>query len=102
MRLTWIYRVIGHSTYYNSSDPDKFVLGGPGEVETDHTIYENGVPVMTLSSGTIFKIILPGYGPIFLETGRVIYDFETGQYAPNSGHNQWVDQDLAALCSVLE
>ncbi len=90
---------IGESMYYNSTTPEKSVSGGPGEVEVDRFDETEGLLYI---SGPIFKIRVPGYGLIFAETGHLVVDLTTGQVISNSGHNQMVDQDLAALCNYLK
>ena len=92
-------RVIGESIYYNSTDPTKSVIGGPGEREMDRIVTESG---LQYTSGPLFKIRIPGYGLILAETGHFVFDTTTGQFLFNSGHNQVVDQDLAALCDYLK
>ncbi len=37
-----VARLIGQDRFYNSNDPDLFVLGGPGEVETARFDYKDG------------------------------------------------------------
>lgn len=92
------YRVIGESLYYNSTNPAKEVLGGPGEGELEKT----DAAGLYIFSGLTWKIRVPGYGLIFAETGHGIFNTNTGQFEFNSGHNQFVDQDLAALCNYLK
>jgi hypothetical protein len=92
------YKAIGQSLYYNSNDRDLFLLGAPGETEIDHIDVEDGTISIT---GIPFKIRVPGYGPIYYETGRVILDLNTGEWLNNTGHNQFVDQDLEAVCKCL-
>jgi hypothetical protein len=93
------YRLIGESIYYNSANPAKAVNGGPAEHELDKIDVTTGIVYV---SGLSFKIRVPGYGLIFAETGRYIFDENTGQVLFNSGHNQFLDQDLAALCNYLK
>jgi hypothetical protein len=83
-------------------DPNKFVLGGPGELEVDHYLYEDGSLVSDTWTGVPYKVVLPGYGTILMETGRAVFDFTTDQLLFNSGQNQAVDGDLAAICDVLQ
>jgi hypothetical protein len=90
------YRLIGESIYYNSANPAKSVLGGPAEHELEK------IDATASFSGPSFRIRVPGYGPIFYETGHGVVDLTTGQFLFNSGHNQFVDQDLAALCNYLK
>jgi hypothetical protein len=92
-------RLMGESRYYNSTNDAKEVLGGPGEVENDRWNAAQGLVYVT---GLIFKVRVPGYGLIFAETGRAVLDLNTGEWGFNSGHNQWVDGDVAALCNYLK
>lgn len=92
------YRVIGQSRYYNSSDPDIAVAGGPGEIQNNRWDYVNNTYVF---SGNSWKIKLPGYGTILHETGRTVYDLATGTLQHDTGHNQFNEQDFAALCKAL-
>jgi hypothetical protein len=93
------FRIIGESIYYNSANPDKAVLGGPGENEQQKFDWAAGTVSL---SGPSYKIRVPGYGLIFAETGHAVVDLTTEQFLFNSGHNQFVDQDLAALCNYLK
>ncbi len=95
------FKIIGQTVYYNSTDPDKFVPGGPGEVERDRIIYVNGIPALDLMSGLSFKVVLEGYGPIFLQTGRTIFSLPTGQVIFSAGPNAYTAQDLEAMCNAL-
>ncbi len=92
-------RVIGESRYYNSTDPAKEVMGGPGEMVQGRLDAATGLYYL---SGDPYKVRVPGYGLIWSETGLVVYDTNTGQYTFNTGHNQFVDQDLTALCDYLK
>jgi hypothetical protein len=91
------YRVIGESLYYNSTNAAKAVTGGPAEAENAR--YVGGYLYL---SGPSWKIRVPGYGLIFAETGHAVRDLQTGNFVFNSGHNQFLDQDLAALCAYLK
>ena len=92
------YKAIGGSIFYNSNDPELFLLGGPGEIEIDRIDLTEG----TLSiSGIPVKLKVPGYGAIFYETGHIVIDLNTGEMLSNTGHNQLVDADLEAVCKCL-
>ena len=93
------YHLIGESIYYNSANPAKRVFGGPAEHELDRI---DGTTGIVYVSGPSFKIRVPGYGLIFAETGHIVVDENTGQVLFDSGHNQFVDQDLAAVCNYLK
>ncbi len=88
------FRLIGQSIYYNSTDPDKFVLGGPGEASEARIAYEDSTPVLIFESGLIFKVVLDGYGPIFLNTGHDVFDLSTGEASFQKGIGPILDQGL--------
>jgi len=98
------YRILGESVYYNSANPTKAVSGGPGEVANqfwDLTAGEIRV------SGLIYKVRIPGYGPIYYETGELVWQCDPGTFSncsvvSNTGHNQSVEGDVAALCEYLK
>jgi hypothetical protein len=97
-----ILKIIGQAVYYNSSNPDKFILGGPGEGMPATYMYEDGVPTLILFKGLLWKVMLKGYGHILMETGYQEIDLQTGELLVATGHNQVQDQDLAALCDYLK
>jgi hypothetical protein len=51
-------------------------------------------------NGSIFKIIVPGAGAVFLDVGKFIISFETGLEFL-AGRHDFFDGDVAALCAVL-
>jgi hypothetical protein len=98
------YRILGETLYYNSEDPSRSVLGGPGEVEHEQFFAATGV---LKADGLSWKIKVPGYGLIWAETGAMVwqcdpYTFANCVLVSNTGHNQFVDEDLAALCNYLK
>jgi hypothetical protein len=98
------FRLIGDSIYYNSKDATKSLPAGPGEAENDHFVAATGV---WRFSGIVFKIKLPGHGLIFVETGETVYQCDPYTWTncvpvKNTGHNLWVDGDVAALCDHLK
>ncbi len=96
-------KLLGQTIYYNSTDPDKFVLGGPGENQVArYIILEDGTAALDLISGLTFKVVLKGYGPAFFETGHLILDLQTGEILFKAGPSQYADQDFAALCNALK
>lgn len=93
------FKVLGESLYYNSNNVQKSVAGGPGEVENQRLDPKTG---FWSGSGVPFKIRIPGYGLIFVETGHFVYDRNAGKFLFNSGHNQMIGEDLEALCDYLK
>ena len=51
-------------------------------------------------NGSIFRIILPGSGAVFLDVGKFIISFETGLEFL-AGRHDYFDGDTAALCAAL-
>jgi hypothetical protein len=89
--------------FYNSKNPTKHVVGGPGENQESRFYYEDGVMVRHEFSGPLFRVNLPRYGPIFIETGysKLYYD-GMWHLTFNSGHNQYQDRDYEALCWAVK
>lgn len=50
--------------------------------------------------GSIFRIVLPGLGAVFLDVGRFTINFETGLEFL-AGRHDFFDGDTAALCAAL-
>jgi hypothetical protein len=91
--------------FWNSLEPEKSLRGGPGESEEIRWTYENGETVLMQQSGNIVRIILRGYGPIYIETGHARVDPNTYEVYFNSGWNHYWDGDPAAaeaLCNALK
>jgi hypothetical protein len=76
--------------FYNVNDPSKYLMGKPGENEEGRLVYEGGNFVLESAAGPAVKVIIPGYGPVFMETGRWVGDpMYTTLF--NSGHNDFHD-----------
>jgi len=91
--------------FWNSLEPEKSLTGGPGERNEVRWTFENGVPVLLQESGGMVRIVLPGYGPIYIETGHLRLDPTTYEVLFNSGWNHYWDGDPAAaeaLCNALK
>lgn len=90
--------VVGRSVYY--SEPYKGVTleGGPGEKARYIWDYANGIWIF---SGLSFKVVVPGKGVIFMQSGHFIYDWTTNQFVKQSGHNDWMGGNLDELCEAL-
>ncbi len=93
---------------YNASDPTKFLWSGPGENQLTVDIYGydadgNWGPVFSHSAGLPLKVVVPGHGPIQLETGYISWDRTDGgwQLLHNSGHNDLYEGNWQILCDYL-
>jgi hypothetical protein len=96
-------KILGETIYYNSTDSEKSVLGGPGENQVARIIYlEDGTVAVELLSGLAYKVVLKGYGPAFFHTGHKIIDPQTGEILFDAGPDQALTEDFAALCNALK
>jgi hypothetical protein len=92
--------ILGRSVYFNSTDPSKRVEGVPGERENNRIFFADGEVSKWYLHGPYNMITVPGYGRILAETGTFIFD-ESGDLIFNSGLNQLMEGDTAALCNYL-
>jgi hypothetical protein len=53
------------------------------------------------SSGIVFKLIVPGMGPVFMDIGRVISNRDGSIVTFEAGPHQFTDGDFAAVCRAL-
>ena len=103
VRSSQHYTVLGESLYYNSEDPDRAVVGGPGENENSNWDAATGVVSF---HGLMWKIRVPGHGVLWFETGSLVqqcepYTFQNCEAVSNTGHNMVHDGDIEALCEYL-
>jgi hypothetical protein len=91
-------KVLGRSEYYAAPSTGITLSGGPGEVATYTTDYENGLMYF---SGVGFKVNIPGQGVIFMQSGHFVMDLKTGLILSQSGHNDWMGANLEKLCTAL-
>jgi hypothetical protein len=91
----WWWAVFRNSVTGTSLD------GGPGE--NSQTLYhydDAGNVVVTEGSGLQGKVMVPGYGWIFMDTGHVRLD-STWTVFFETGHDSYWNQELTALCEFL-
>jgi len=90
----------GNSIYYRSDDPTVFLVGIPGEVANERYIVTGNTPRVIIA-GLPYQVTVPGHGVVFHQVGRIILDLETGEVLFQAGPNDFVGQDVAALCAAL-
>jgi hypothetical protein len=96
-REEWIAHWIGEMRLYNSAHPELELFAGPGTVQNSHWDHVHGWVVSALS----MRIVVPGFGPIEMETGVWKIDIATWTLYHDSGWNFLWEGDFAALCKAL-
>ncbi|NJD09959.1 MAG: hypothetical protein FIB01_05760 [Gemmatimonadetes bacterium] len=96
------YKVVEPSVYYNDLNPSKHVHGIPAEHEIDHVFFVDGAPSLLRMGGVPVMVTIPHYGVIYGETGELVIDLNTNEVQFNAGHNDFQEQDVAALCDYLQ
>jgi hypothetical protein len=90
---------VSDARHYNSNDPTISVDAVPGEVQNNvHIDTETG---NFTAAAPIFKVVVPGEGPIFMETGFFAANMYTLELSRSTGWNDYADGNYAALCDYL-
>jgi hypothetical protein len=58
-------------------------------------------PLVNISTGLQYHLMVPGLGNVLLDAGRTVYDFTTGSYIFLAGPHQVVTGDTAGLCAAF-
>jgi len=84
----------------NAEDESLFVEGVPGQVMNRHWVGEpfESDPIET---GVQLMVVLPGYGVILRDVGRIRYDIDTFDIEFIAGHWDTWEEDFQALCAAL-
>ena len=87
---------------YNDAYPDGIHLTGTAHMNALVSFDKNGDPLWT-QQGIAIKIIVPGYGPLFLDVGRLVWNDATGDLIFSAGkHHDWNFGEIDALCNYLD
>jgi hypothetical protein len=97
-REEWLAHWIGQTRLYNSAQPEVELFAGPGEVQNSHWDHVNGRLVSALS---VMRVIVPGIGPVVMETGAWQIEIATWTLYRDSGWNFLWEGDFTALCAAL-
>jgi hypothetical protein len=89
---------VGGSTYYNSEDEAIRVEGLREHVLNRIRIEEN----ILYGSGPGYRVVVPGEGIVFLNTGHWTYNLVTGEIIWIGGPHQAITGDAPALCEALK
>ena len=100
-RDTWeFYHSAVPSRIANALDDSIYVEGVPGAGIQRHWL-EGGFQGDAIETGVKLMVTLPGYGVIYRDVGRIVYEWATGTVKFLAG--QWDSQsgDFQALCNAL-
>ena len=88
---------VGGSVYYNSADETILVEGLREHALNRIRIEEN----ILYGSGPGYRVVVPGEGIVFLNTGHWTYNLATGEIIWIGGPHQAITGDAPALCEAL-
>jgi len=88
---------------YRDDQPEGIHLTGQARISGRVTFDENGDELWT-QQGKAVAIMVPGYGPLFLDAGRLVFNVDDGWELIFSAGNRhdWNFGDFAALCEFFE
>ena len=87
--------VQGTDTFVNSETGASISGRFANSVQID---FETGLGA---NAGIIFKLIVPGTGPVFMEIGRLISNRDGSIVTFQAGPRQFTDGDFGAVCAAL-
>ena len=99
---TQIY-LTGFDDLYRDDDPGGVRLSGKANISGRVSYNEDGDELWT-QSGKAVAIMVPGYGPIFLDAGRLVYNVDDGWdliFSAGKRHD-WNFGEFEALCNYFE
>lgn len=87
--------------YYNADNPSYWLEGTAEHSQAWTHFDENGDPINYVYVGPSFRVIVPGYGVVFLTTGRGIWDYSAGKLTFLAGPQMSETGESEALCAAL-
>ena len=92
----------GFDDLYSDADPEGIHL--TGTAHTNFRYFFNDSDELLLSqAGLAVGIMVPGYGPLFLDAGRLVWNEDTGDLIFSAGNNHdWNFGEYDALCKFFE
>jgi hypothetical protein len=88
---------------YRDDEPEGVHLYGTAHVSAEISFDENGDALYT-QSGKAVAIMIPGYGRLFLDAGKLVFNMDDGWDLIFSAgkHHDWNFGDFEALCGYFE
>jgi hypothetical protein len=93
--------VAPESIYYNSEDPSYWLPGTAENISQWYYFNANDEAIYWVTTGAPFRVILPGYGPVFMNVGRVKLDIATQEFTFIAGQFDNLNGNLDAICAAL-
>ena len=94
-RIRGVESVQGTDTFVNSETGASISGRFANTVLID---FESGLGA---NAGIVFKLIVPGAGPVFMEIGRVVSNRDGSIVTFQAGPRQFSDGDFGAVCAAL-
>jgi len=93
---------LGFDDLYSTADPDGIHLTGTAHLNVRLTFDKNGDPLW-VQQGIAVAIVVPGYGPVFMDVGRLVWNDATGDLVFSAGrHHDWNFGEFEALCDYFD
>ena len=88
---------------YRDDDPDGIHLTGTAHLNARVSLDENGDALWT-QQGIAIAIVVPGYGPLFLDVGRLVFNMDNDwELIFSAGkHHDWNFGEFDALCEYFD
>ena len=92
-----------YSIYYNADHPSYWL---PGKAEGQRSwddFDETGNWIGQTRTGATIRVIAPGYGPVFIDVGRWVYDATLDEFTFMAGKHDWFGEQVQsdAICAAL-
>ena len=86
---------------YRDDEPEGAHLFGKSHVSARISFDENGDELWT-QQGQVVNITIPGYGPLFFDAGKVVYNVDNEIIFSAGKRHDWNFGDFEALCAYFE
>jgi hypothetical protein len=95
-------KLTGFDDLYSDADPEGIHLTGTAHLNVRLTFDKNGDPLW-VQQGLAVAIVVPGYGPLFFDAGKLIWNDATGELVFSAGRqHDWNFGDFEALCEYFD
>ena len=94
-RYTDKYKLFG--AVYECGNPDNALEWLPSSYRWSYDV----VADEDVFTGLFGMVTVPGYGPVFMDVGRIVVDFDTGEIAFEASEHDWWNGDVDGLCEVF-